>query len=220
MFMTPEELAAARAGGAVEQTTETTADPEAHQGLQDVLDRPEDRVEESNEQIERVWYTPLARLLGAGWAPPDDELVALIRRREALWSAMAELTEYTRQPAAIEQAVEAGDRDALVQAVIAQAIAAWCDTALERFAGEAQGWDVGFRNAISRRVAADPAAVLASLEAVDSLDAAGLRAEAEGYLDVLRRTGASYGTVSTVEPTSHSLGSLPRRVQALGAARP
>jgi hypothetical protein len=123
--------------------------------------------------------TPEARLLDAGWDPPEALRTAL-ERREALRSAIDSLK--TRGYAATEPilgAIKLADSDSIITAIVSDAIGRWLDVQCQRPDSELTAWSASAEQAVVEAVYADARVVLRSLQGFDSPDGAYILALAQ-----------------------------------------
>ena len=129
-------------------------------------------------------WTSEARLLRKGWAPSAN-LVQLIEQREALRAALGQLSLLQRDQSAVAQAIREGDALAISDALKRHAVGIYLDQQLQHMEGEVMDWWTQLRNALSKAIAANPQAVIGSLDGIPGAetDGAELLKEARSYLD-------------------------------------
>lgn len=125
-----------------------------------------------------VRVTPEGRLLDQGYHPPTERLRLAIVRREALRSAIDALKTRGRADSApITAAVAAGDRDAVITAIVSDALGRWLDAECQRDGTLLTDLSFAAEQSLIEAIYDAAPAVVASLATVESPDAAYLRAE-------------------------------------------
>ena len=109
----------------------------------------------------------------------------LIEQREALRAALGQLSLLQRDQSAVAQAIREGDALAISDALKRHAVGIYLDQQLQHMEGEVMDWWTQLRNALSKAIAANPQAVIGSLDGIPGAetDGAELLKEARSYLD-------------------------------------
>jgi hypothetical protein len=126
--------------------------------------------------------TPEARLLDAGWEPPE-RLRNAIERREALRSAIKGLkTRGVTDSNPIVDAIQRSDRDGIITAIVQDAIGQWLDRQCQNPDTDLTGWSWSCERELASAIYDNAGIILEALGELESPDAAAIVANARQAL--------------------------------------